>query len=536
MSMPEEGPAGGGSADRERRSDGATAGAGAGREAAGGRSSAAEPVLVLLAAPLLLLAERLPVWLPPLGLAWIGLVWTRRRARTGRWSVPTILDAPVLALLCTLPGAVFVAPDTAAALSRAYSLLFAIGLAYAVANGVGTARRAWLAAAWLLLAGAALATFGVLSVDWMVKYPALGPVVGRLPRILESVPHATFGTLPGTRPAGVHPNNLAGVLVLFIPLAVACAVPGSWFGRAGAGRRGRSTGPEPSAAPAGAGRPPLVRAVAVFTLAVGGPVLVLTQSRGALLGLAIGLVALAGTLAQGAIAAPAAVRRHGGLIGGVLAVIGVLGIGVAFAVAGLQSDRPELLPEETGGAWYSPSASGRLGLWQDGLAMLSESPITGIGLHNFPIVHGTDPELGVFVYQGFAHVHNQVLQAALDFGLPGAVAVVGLFVSVGWAVHRIRRHVRGGDLDPLVVGVAMGLLAHVVHGLVDAVAIGAKPGFLPWAMAGLVAAMRPRAHTWVAPAPAPAKGIEGRSERAGSADLSPPPGDRIIDRQAEERA
>jgi O-antigen ligase len=248
-------------------------------------------------------------------------------------------------------------------------------------------------------------------------------------------------------------------------------------------------------------------------------VLVLTQSRGALFGVAIALAAPAGVLARGAIVAPAALRRQGGPIAGVLAVIGALGIGVAFVVAGLQSDRPELLPEQTGGAWYSPSASGRLGLWRDGLALLAEAPITGIGLHNFPIVHGSDPEQGVFVYRGFAHVHNQLLQSALDYGLPGMVAVVGLFVSVGWAVHRIRRHTRGGQLDPLVLGVGMGLLAHVVHGLVDAVAIGAKPGFLPWALAGLIAGLRPRVSAWSAPAPA---------------DLGPPPAYRIIGRHTEE--
>ncbi len=61
---------------------------------------------------------------------------------------------------------------------------------------------------------------------------------------------------------------------------------------------------------------------------------------------------------------------------------------------------------------------------------------------------------------------------------------------------RIRRHTSGNELDPLVVGLALGLLAHVIHGLVDAVAIGAKPGFIPWAFVGLIAAIRLGVHRW----------------------------------------
>ncbi len=461
-----------------------------------------EPWLVLFAAPLLLLAERLPAWAPPIGLAWIAMLWFARRARLGHWSAATVLDAPVLALLCTLPGAVLVAGDAGAALSRAYSLVFAIGMAYAVANGVATARRAWMGATWIMLAGLALSALGLVSVDWLVKYPSLETVLARLPSLLDSIPHATLGAVEGTPDVGVHPNNLAGLLVLFVPLAAACALPGGWFGRGSWRSARRSSGSsrrdvadrrssDPALAP-----PPIVRTVAITTLAVTLPVLVLTQSRGAWLGLAVSLAALMGVWARGSISAPSGLRRHGGVIGGVLASVAVLGVLLVFTIVGMQSDRPDLLPETTGGAWYSPSAAGRLRLWLDGLEMLRQAPLTGIGLHNFPLVHGYLPEYDAFVYKGFAHVHNQLLQAALDFGLPGLVAVVGLMTSVGWGVRRIRRHTSGGAFDPLVVGLALGLLAHVIHGLVDAVAIGAKPGFIPWAFVGLIAAIRLRVHRW----------------------------------------
>lgn len=447
-------------------------------ESTGRSAGVFEPWLVVFAAPLLLLSERLPAWAPPLGLAWIGLLWAARRARIRRWSARTILDAPVLALLCTLPGAVFVAADQGAAMSRAYSLLFAIALAYGIANGVVTARRAWFAAVWMMIAGLALSALALVSVDWLIKYPALEPTLSRLPRLLDTIPHATLGVVPGTPSVGVHPNTVAGLLVLFIPLAFACAL---------ARRR-----PEDAAL----GAPPIVRGVAIATLLGGVPVLILTQSRGALLGLLVSFAVLLAARARDMITTPSALRRHGGPVGGILAAVGVIGALTAVVLFGLQSDRPEHLPEQGGGAWFSPSAAGRFQLWQDGLAMIAEAPLTGIGLHNFPLEHGALPEYDAFIYKGFAHVHNQLLQAALDFGLPGLVAVVGLYVSVGWAIRRIRRHTRGGAFDPLIVGLALGLLAHAVHGLVDAVAIGAKPGFIPWAMVGLVAAIRLRIPRW----------------------------------------
>ncbi len=51
-------------------------------------------------------------------------------------------------------------------------------------------------------------------------------------------------------------------------------------------------------------------------------------------------------------------------------------------------------------------------------------------------------------------------------------------------------------MAPLVVGLALGLLAVAFHGLVDALAIGAKPGLVVWAFAGLLAGVRVNAHRW----------------------------------------
>jgi O-antigen ligase len=143
------------------------------------------------------------------------------------------------------------------------------------------------------------------------------------------------------------------------------------------------------------------------------------------------------------------------------------------------------------------SGAGRVELWREALAMLYASPAFGIGLNTFVVVHGSRPEYqGAFVYQGAPHAHNTLLQAALDYGLPGFVAVVGLGVALAWAAWRAHRRLAGTALDAVAIGLIFGLLAHAVHGLVDAVAIGAKIGFVPWALAGALAGLRAGAHRW----------------------------------------
>jgi O-antigen ligase len=129
---------------------------------------------------------------------------------------------------------------------------------------------------------------------------------------------------------------------------------------------------------------------------------------------------------------------------------------------------------------------------------LAASPVTGIGLNAFPLVHGRRPEYqGGFVYQGLAHSHNTLLQAALDYGLAGLVAVVGLYTALAWSAWRAYRRLAGSPLAMLVAGLALGLAAMAVHGLVDAFAIGAKPGFLAWAAAGLLSGIRARGYRWL---------------------------------------
>ncbi|MFQ5460016.1 MAG: O-antigen ligase family protein, partial [Anaerolineae bacterium] len=444
-----------------------------------------EPWFLLPAGVPLVFPEVTSPWAQIAAVTWVVALWANRRRSLGRWSHATPLDVPIIALLITLPGAMAVATDTQAAVSRAESLLFAVALYYALANSIRTPRHLWSAVTWLLVAGMSVASLGLVLATWPHKYPILAAITDPLPRLSATVPHPTLR-------GGVQANELAGVLIMFVPMALALLL---W-------RRGSGDGDATLEAPL------MLRPVAALSLVVVMPVLLLTQSRGAWL-------ALAATVVTMAVARVAWRRRPGGpialLVGLAVASLVVVAVPMAaYTVWGTTSSeaRPEGVARigERMVRWFvgtAPGAhvdaprTGRVALWRDVLEMIAQHPAAGVGLNNFPLEFGQRPEYeGFFVYAGIPHAHNVYLQAAIDYGVPGFAAVVGLAAALAWAAWRTARRLWTTPLVPTVVGLAFGVMAYGLHGLVDAVAVGAKPGFLVWALAGTLVGARRGAHTW----------------------------------------
>ena len=82
------------------------------------------------------------------------------------------------------------------------------------------------------------------------------------------------------------------------------------------------------------------------------------------------------------------------------------------------------------------------------------------------------------------HAHNELLQAALDLGIPGLVGFLALNIAaLGMVVSMLKME---GAQRLLALGLLGGLLAHFLFGLLDAIALGAKPGFIFWWLLGMV--------------------------------------------------
>jgi putative inorganic carbon (HCO3(-)) transporter len=249
---------------------------------------------------------------------------------------------------------------------------------------------------------------------------------------------------------GLDPNEVAGVLLWFLPLQMALL-----------GRMWRR----------GSLRTPRALALACSTL-LEAAVLILTQSRGAWLGLACGL------LVMGAL-----VDRRVRWV--------TLGLGgcalLATAVRGPQWVAEALQAEALEGLVGELVWTDRFRIWRVAVQAIRDFPFTGVGLGTFRrvarLVYALD------VYPGFdiGHAHNGWLQAGVDLGVPGLVAYGAVwFCAAGQALAACRR-ARGGS-RALALGLAGCLASSLAYNLSDTIALGARPGFAWWMLLGLVVA------------------------------------------------
>jgi O-antigen ligase len=170
-----------------------------------------------------------------------------------------------------------------------------------------------------------------------------------------------------------------------------------------------------------------VRLLWLIPIGLFGYATLLTQSRGGLLGLLAGLFVLL-CIKLG--------PRRGALLGIVAFPLMILAIG------GRQSEI------DTGG-----TAQSRFQLWAEGLSLMWQNPITGIGVGEF------DEEVG--------HVaHNSFLQAYVETGLVGGTLFLSAFAFAALGILLIHRQPSFANrsaafrgLQPFVVAMIVGYAA-----------------------------------------------------------------------------
>ncbi len=129
---------------------------------------------------------------------------------------------------------------------------------------------------------------------------------------------------------------------------------------------------------------------------------------------------------------------------------------------------------------------GRLEIWQQSINLIASHAWIGLGLNNFEQVRGAVAGVSALgLPRVVVHAHDEYLQAALDFGVPGLVAYVALLVGMFGTLLQCTRSARTHSARVLAAALATGLLGHQLFGLVDAVTLGAKAGLLWWAYLGV---------------------------------------------------
>lgn len=453
--------------------------------------AAAEPLALLLVAPLLLFPTVRPGWTAA-GLALLaGLALARWLAAGELWPA-TPFNAALLLFGVMLPVAWWASAARDLSWPKLTGLILGLLAFRALALGIRDRRTlAWGLAAFAAT-GAGILAAGSLSTDWSAKVALLQPLVQRLPQLLTD--------LPGAPGQGVNANQLAGAMLVYLPFCLALAV-GSW-------REGR--------------RETALAGLAGAAAAAG--VLLLTQSRSgwiggaaglAVLGILGGLMSRRHRVRQAALVLPVILLLA---FGGALALLGPQHIAALWTAPASAADTGAVGMADAG----SPvSLSGRVEIWSRALYAIQDFPFTGVGLGAFrQVVNLLYPLFTVGPDVDIAHAHNIFLQVALDVGLPGLIAYLALlWVAgvLGWQAAR-----RG---SPLIRALALGLLAGLaglhVYGLTDALALGSKPGIAFWMSLGLLVGLwrtsvgRRESHQSVNPAnPRPLTPAATRSARS----------------------
>lgn len=331
-----------------------------------------------------------------------------------------------------------VTSDLDLTLTHVYKVVGSMALFYGVVGLL--CERAWfgLSALAISVLGMGLALLIPFGTRWTtVKLPWLPLDLYQLiPRLVR----------PFWNPQGFNSNIAGGTLAMLLPVPIAYL----FFCR-------RS----------------LVRLGALLEVGLVAPVLLFTQSRGAMAALVAGIMAML------------MARSRRWLIVTVLLVVGG---GLALWSAGVNPLLAPASDPDAGSALLS--AQGRQELWSRGWMMLQDFPFTGIGFGTvvrvMPLLY---PTFVVSNDAGIEHVHNLYLEAGVDLGFPGLVATLAFLVGVLYLSWQAARRARGSTLEPLGLGMLGVIVVFAVHGLTDNLTFYAKAHFIAWALLGVAVAV-----------------------------------------------
>jgi putative inorganic carbon (HCO3(-)) transporter len=369
--------------------------------------------------------------------------------RRGVGIVPrTPLNAAVVLLLAMVGVSLWVTPDVTFSLGKVCAVVLGICVFWAMTRWIASPRHLALAVLGYVAGGGVLAIAALAGTQWIDKFGPLAVLTAHLPKAIRGIPGAE---------SGFQPNAVAGCLVLFVPVQAALLAPRARDVFAPLGLKTRSAS--------------LLAAAQVALFVVTGGALLLTQSRSAWIGV---FVASATWLAWRS-------RRNRLLL-----------LSAAAVAATIAAARPHqavrvalrLLGPQVGG-----DAVSRMELWSRAILAIRDFPLTGVGMNMFrrimPVLYPT----GTYINFDVTHVHNQILQAALDVGLPGLVAYLSIWLVSGALLAQVCRRAADPASRILAGGLGAGLIAQFCFGLTDAITLGNKPAAAFWYLLALIVSL-----------------------------------------------
>lgn len=394
--------------------------------------------------------------IPISGVIVICLLWAARWWSTGRLTVTTPMDLPILGILVMVPVSLYASIDWTLSLPKVYGIILSIVIFYAVVNQVHMLQNIWLTIWGLILASLAIALLGLIGTDWPEnKLFVLPQLYEHLPQVIQGIPRSLEG--------GFHPNGIGGTLIFFTPVLVNLLLTGREFQNSHfVDRDWRLRLWQKWYKP-----------IVLLSLLLTSFILILTKSRSAYIGVMAGLWALA--LWHD--------RRFLWMIPAVM-----IGLFLGIQVWGWDKLLTSIAPQmDITGAG---SLLHRVELWQRAVYMIQDFPFTGIGIGTFVLVVNIRyPVFAAVPKYRLVHAHNEWLQVAVDMGIPALMAYGALLSIFAIAAWRAYHTLPDPTIRALIVGIVCGMLAHQVFGIGDAFLLGTKPGVVMWGFLGIVVAL-----------------------------------------------
>lgn len=389
----------------------------------------------------MVLASIIDPRLLPAAVLTAAFFWPLRRLANGRWSLRTPADLAILALFILAVISLWITPWAQATRPQVYRMLSGMAVYYAIVNTCNTQPRLRQLLWIFSLGGLAVALFAPLSVDW-----PLGK--------LAFIPAGLYQRFHILVADSVHPNVIAGTLVLLLPLTLAWLLF-DWRALKG-----------------------YERAAGLIAAGCMSAVVLLSLSRGAWIAFGLAGLVLVGLRWRWGWAAV--------VLSLIAAALGIYWIGVERVL-------DLLIASKTVG-----SMNGRLEVWGRAIDMIMDFPFTGIGMGAFqPLADRLYPFL-LFGPGKVFHAHNLFMQVAVDLGIPGLLAwlwVLGVAIFSAGKVYHAGRASNNTLITALGAGLLCSQIALIVHGLTDAVTWGmVRSAPLVWAIWGtaLAAALQTR--------------------------------------------
>jgi putative inorganic carbon (HCO3(-)) transporter len=129
------------------------------------------------------------------------------------------------------------------------------------------------------------------------------------------------------------------------------------------------------------------------------------------------------------------------------------------------------------------SEGGRTPAWEFGIGEILKRPLLGIG-YGRGNMQATFPEQQEMYSKGFIHLHNVFLEIALEMGIPGAILLVILIVTL--IVQFTMGYLRATDPEDarLMIAMTMIVFAYFTRNQFDQIYVDA-PAVLFWLLMGL---------------------------------------------------